>query len=448
MPDRPNILLLFPDQWRWDYVGHVETSAYGRAPIRTPHLDALAARGVRFTQCRSDVPLCVPQRSALNQGKCYARCGTIDNGGPLHLDADNFVRRLRDAGYRTLSCGKSDLHGQAEGYDNGGYHPVMAQLGFTDSIDQRGKFNAARLPIDKPGPYVEYLRQQGLMQLHIDDYQRRGKDTGGQAQLATHPSPLPDEAFTDAFCGRSAIELLDRTPTDQPWFLWVSFPGPHDPHDAPRSAQAIYDGVDFPDPVRGQTDHAGRPIDHAQLRRNYAGNCTLIDDWVGRILEHIEKRGEAERTVVIFASDHGEMLGDHGRWAKSTWHEPSVHVPLIVAGPGIARGQTDDRLVQVIDLAATTLELAGVSPLADADSRSIFGSPRTVCISALRGKEVEKPRKKGPWTMCFDGRWKLVTEGGFPDRLFDLETDPLELNDVIGLHPQEAERLRQLATQV
>ena len=439
MSTRPNLLFLFPDQWRWDWLG-CEDSPFGKVPVRTPNLDALAARGVRFTQCRTNSPVCAPARACLAQGLRYERCGVPSNRENTALDAPNIFKALRDAGYRTMTCGKSDLRKGADVFADDGFPDWVREIGFSAACDQRGKMNGGRPPRDKPGPYMAYLRAQGMMQAHIDDYERRQHE----ATWATSPWPAPfdREHFTDDFCARQALRLLDASPNnadgENPWLLWVNFPGPHDPHDAPRELQQRYDGVTFSDPIEGLTSHRQHhDVDHQQLRRNYAASCEGLDEWVGRIIDAVTQRGELDNTLIVFASDHGEMLGDHGRWAKSIWYEPSVHVPLIVAGPNVKQGAVSEALVELIDVGATLLDAAGVVQLPEADAKSLrpilrgeATTHRDLVHSAL-----------GNWRLVCDGRHKLVRTEGEPDRLFDLEADPAEQHDLAPERPELAHAL-------
>jgi len=425
---QPNFLFLFPDQWRWDWLGCAKSGI----PVRTPHIDALAARGRRFTNCRTNSPLCAPARACLALGQRYHRCGVPENNFDLDPSRRTIFSCLRDAGYRTLTCGKNDLHKKTKWKGVDGWTQLLGRYGFSDAIDQSGKLDCAgNGGRDRGGPhcsYASYLHAECQFDLHAADYQRRH----GEATYSTAawPSPLDRERYTDDFCGRMALRLLDRTPAEGPWMLWVNFPGPHDPFDPPRELQKRYDGVTFPDAVNAESTYGNdKAVDHQQLRRNYAACCEGIDEWVGRIIDAVAQRGELDNTVIIFCSDHGEMLGDHGCWTKKVWYEGSVHVPLVVAGPGITPAPQDDRLVELIDVGATMLDLADVAMPPDADARSILGEPRNVQFSAL-----------GDWRMAFDGRFKLVEQAG-RSHLYDLKSDPGETRYVIGEHDAVAASL-------
>ena len=432
MQNQPNLLFLFPDQWRWDWLGCHDGSVtpYGKVPVRTPNLDALAQRGVRFTQCRTNSPVCASARACLAQGVRYERCGVPSNGYNTPVDSDTIFRRLRDAGCRTACTGKTDLQKQSVHKGLDGWTPAIGQLGFVESANQCGKWAAVASGGERPAdPYMASLHASGWAAAHLADYQRRRSDGKG-GTISAHATPLPRVHYTDDFCGRQALDMLTRWPTQPsgedayPWMLWVNFPGPHEPFDPPAELARRYNGVDFPPPVAVPDD--APPQDHRQLRRNYAAMCEGIDQWVGRLLAAIEARGEIDNTVVLFASDHGEMLGDHGKWGKSVPHEGSVRVPLIAAGPGIPEGETRDDLVELIDIGATMLAAAGLDVPATYDARPLSihgGEPRDRQVSAL-----------GDWRMVCDGRWKLVQREGQPDELYDLEIDPAEVTNVAGEH--------------
>lgn len=432
MHDRPpNLLFLFPDQWRWDWLG-CERSPYGNVPMHTPNIDRLAERGVRFTTCRSNAPLCAPARACLVQGVRYHRCAVSGNDQCTPVDRPNVFKDLQRLGYHTMTCGKSDLFKPDTTPTTSGYLPMMNDLGFTDGIDHRGKGDAikcARAGIDEP--YTVMLRERGLLETHLEDHP--------DAPLArpAYPTPLPRDAYTDDFCGSNALELMTRAPQDKPWCLWVNFPGPHDPFDPPAESLEAYHNVTFPPPV-APTDHPPAHRDASQDRLHYAGACTNIDDWVGRLIQQIERRGELERTIIVFASDHGEMLGDHGCWGKSVWHEGSVRVPLIVAGPGISSRGVSHEPVELIDLAATLVELGGGQTPHSWDSRSLVPLLRQPELGH-RGFAVSQ---LGGWRSIADRRWKLVVEEGAAPKLFDLENDPQELND---LAPQQRELVQRMS---
>ncbi|MEM6334122.1 MAG: sulfatase-like hydrolase/transferase [Planctomycetota bacterium] len=429
---RPNLLFLFPDQWRWDWLGCHDGSGtiYGDAPVRTPTIDALAARGTRYTRCRTNSPLCAPARACLAQGVRYGRCGVIGNGQPTPTDTPNVFRLLRDAGYHTMTCGKSDLFKPDPADNPTGYVPVMEALGFADGIDHRGKgdaVNRARRGVVEP--YTKMLAERGLLDAHLADHPEKA------LQRPARPSALPADAHTDTFAADNALRLLDRAPGDRPWLLWVNFPGPHDPYDPPAEALAGYSMEDFAPPVNykaGAVAFRDWPAD----RLHYAASCSWIDRQIARLLERVAERGEMDDTLVVFASDHGEMLGDHGRWTKAVALEGSVRVPLIVAGPGVGAGEVRDDLVELIDVGASLLTAGGVAVSGEMDARPLSvhgGLPREVQHSAL-----------GDWEMVCDGRFKYARHVGrdSPGSLWDLDADPAETTNRRDDFPDDLARLR------
>jgi arylsulfatase A-like enzyme len=197
---------------------------------------------------------------------------------------------------------------------------------------------------------------------------------------------------------------------------------------------------DVPFPLPHNNDHEDRE-GLLRNRQNYAAMIENIDRQVGRFLQVVAERGELDDTLVVYSSDHGEMLGDHGRWGKSTWHEPSSGIPLVAAGPGVRQGHVSDALVSLHDLAATFLDVAGTEPLPDVDARSLrrllegeTEAHRHFIYSGLFDADGHG------WDMVVEGRHKLVrTEDGL--HLYDLEADPLEDQDLAAARPDLVEHL-------
>ncbi|MCB9383847.1 MAG: sulfatase-like hydrolase/transferase [Bryobacterales bacterium] len=445
-PKRPNLLLLFPDQWRFDWLG-----SNPEVPVRTPNVDALAARGVRFTKAVCASPLCAPSRACLAAGKEYDRCRVPGNAVDFPLDQTTYYQLLRDAGYHVMGCGKFDLHKATEDWGLDGKR-LLADWGFSDGVDNAGKFDAIRSGAKSPkDPYMGYLHQHDLAQVHVDDFKGRG---GMKSYSNTDPTPLPDHAYCDNWIGERGLDLLRNAPADAPWFLQVNFTGPHDPLDATASMLEPWRKVEgFPEANRN-TEFP--PEKHQVMRQNYSAMCANLDAWVGRFLAEVEKRGELDNTLVVFSSDHGEMLGDHNRWKKRLPYQPSVGVPLMAAGPGVQAQPESGALVSVMDLAATFLDYAGVDVPQEMDSRSL----RPVLSGAQTEHREHLRSGLDPWRMVTDGKWKLVRgfdesiEGYYSSRdtpayadmqqftlLFDLDADPLENTNVAGENPEIVQRL-------
>lgn len=419
----PNILLIFPDQWRWDWLGTL-----GQVPVQTPTLDALARRGTLFTQMRVNCPLCAPSRAGLATARRYHRAGVRDNSDELDLKLPNFFRNLRQSGYQVFTTGKSDLHTVSEHFHPSGWHPYLEKIGFTGGCDYAGKWRGINLMrTGRPDAYCAFLGEKDLAEPYFTDMQARHRqrsehDTG---RLSTSPSPLPTHGCTDDFCGQRSLELLQSAATDQPWCMWVNFPGPHEPFDPPEEFQRNFRDFSFPGPVDANEKDGE---DHQGIRRNYAGMISHIDHWIGRLIKTVENRGELENTLIVFVSDHGELLGDHGSWYKQSPYEGSVHVPMIVAGPGIPGGRRSDALVELVDIGPTLLERAGAEALPDADGKSV----NPVLSDPDQAHRPFTVSSCDDWRMLFNGRFKLSEWQDGRVRLWDLDHDPSEVRDLSG----------------
>ena len=429
MSPRPNILFFFPDQQRHDWAGQDPD-----LPLRTPHLDGLRRRGTAFDHAVSPSPLCAPCRAIVATGRDFARSPVQGNGQDLPADYPTVYRALRDAGYHVAGCGKFDLNKgacisrqPAWGLD-GKLH--LDTWGFSDGLNNEGKMDGVNSGRDRAqGPYMDFLEKRGLRRAHVDDFGRRKR-------LSSFSSPLPDDAYCDNWIGQNGLDLLDAAPRDRPWFLQVNFTGPHNPWDVTESMLDTYDAAAFTPPADldgGSTD------EHRAVRRNYAAMIANIDAWLGRYLDYLQKSGQLDNTLVVYSSDHGEMLGDRARWGKSLPFHPSVGVPLVVAGPGVAQGRCT-RPATLLDLPATFLDWAGLDAPPGMDSRSLKnllageGDAHRDCVTAaLDG-----------WSLAYDGRHKLIRGFGDEELLYDVLADPAENDNLAGdpAHARTAARLR------
>jgi arylsulfatase A-like enzyme len=422
--NRPNLLFFLPDQHRPDFVGTNRS-----LPVRTPHFDQLAAQGMQFTHAFTPSPLCAPARACLASGMDYDHCGVEGNQVDYPLAQPTYYAALRRQGYHVAGVGKFDLHKATCDWGLDGSR-LLTDWGFSEGIDNEGKLDAVRSGAERPkGPYMAYLHRRGLADIHVRDLNAR------KSYADTYPTPLPEDAYCDTWVAENGLRLLRDFPADQPWHLVVNFTGPHNPMDVTSAMQQRWQDVDFPPP------HANEQFDaktHRQIRRNYAAMIENIDRHVGRFLRAVEARGEMERTLIVFSSDHGEMLGDHNLWGKKSYYQPSVGVPLVVSGPGVQGGVVSTALVLLHDLAATFLDVAGADPLPNMEARSLLPllageqeTHRPVITSALEN-----------WRMVFDGRYKLVLFDTGLTLLFDRWEDPYEDTNLAEHLPGEVERLR------
>ena len=436
---RPNILLLIPDQHRWDFM---ETTP--GLPVRMPNVEELAARGIRFNQAIVNSPLCAPSRASLASTRNYHRTGVEDNFQDYPLDLPTFYQALRTAGYRTGGVGKFDLHKNTSDWGPDGKR-CLDEWGFSDGVDNEGKWDMVWNCADEPkGPYSGYLHGRDLMAAHVADMETRVPGTDEHRNYGqTAPSPLPEEAYSDNWLTEHGLGTINGFPTDTPWFLQVNFTGPHEPNDVTARMHARWQGVEFPEAHRN-TQH-NRDF-HNRARQNYSAILENIDRQIGRLLEAVAARGELDNTIVVYSSDHGEMLGDNDLWAKTHPNQGSIAVPLVVAGPGVQKGVKSDALVALIDLAGTFVDYAGATLPPGSDALSLRptleGTATTHREHVFSGMTREGTTLD--WDLVWDGRYKLVIHRQADDELFDLDNDPFENDNIIDSAPDVAARLREL----
>ena len=441
--DRPNILLLCTDQQRFDALG-----AYGNPFIDTPHLDALATQGVLFENCYVQSPVCGPSRASLMTGRYMSSHGLYANGVDLPSQQRVFTRDLADAGYDCGLVGKLHLGACA----NGRSEPR------TDDGLRVFRWAHDPYPGSSENAYHRWLRARHP-ELH-----EKALRSGGSGFDA-----IPTTAHYSRWIGQETIDFLrtDRL-ADTPFFFVANFFDPHHGFGAPQEYLDHYPLDEIPPPVttpaeldakppiqaeaskrsyagaaRGYAEYSATEL--AEARRAYFAMVSLVDDEVGRILAALEETGLDQNTIVVFTSDHGEMLGDHQLMLKGPFmYDCAVKVPLIVRWPGVSQpASRRPELAQWVDLAPTFLEAAGL-PIPD----PIQGTSLVPLISGTdvswRDWALCQYRNSGnPYsepvhvTMLRHGRYKLVVHHGAPasarertGELYDLEEDPLELKNL------------------
>lgn len=435
-----NILHILADQLRPDFLG-----CAGAHFVKTPHIDRLAERGIRFTQCFTNAPVCAPARIGLATGLQPSRIGALDNAAYLSSRVPTFYQRLRDYSYRVGCVGKLDL-AKPDPY-NGRYgdRPCAYSWGFTHPEECEGKMHAGTSPTPI-GPYTHYLQERGLLEKFYQDYSVRSK--AQDVAVACADSVLPTDAFEDVYIGRQAAQWVAQIPNDFPWYYFVSFVGPHDPFDPPTEYADRFRSAAMPpaldDTMEGKPSYIRKrcrkmsPEDIAVMRRQYCASIQVVDDGVGTILEALEKRGMSENTIVLFSSDHGEMIGDHGLHTKYVPYEASLGIPLIAAGPGIQAGRVSDALVELIDQNATVCELAGLHPQENIDARSfapvLWGKQDTHRESIVSAD--------GAMRCIRDHRYKFIANHHDIDELYDLREDPNELRNIATVQVVLAKKMR------
>jgi choline-sulfatase len=417
------------DQHRWDALGC--TGGW----VHTPNLDRIAANGVLFRNAYTNAPVCIPARVSLALGRYpHNHKVRINRTYTLEREKPTWMRRIHKAGYATSVFGKTHLH------------PHRGDLRENDDLVRGWGFDHVE---EIAGPRASLVTQFALK----DRWQEAGvyeaykadlKDRFENQAWLVRPSPLPLPLYPDVYVGQQAASYLRAFDRPQPWFCWVSFSGPHEPYDAPEPYASRYDPDAMPPPIprsqatrerpRGRLDRRSgvpfEPGDIARLRAGYAGKVTLIDDQVGDLLRVVEERGEWDRTIVAFVSDHGEMNGDFGLLRKGNFLNPAVRIPFLLRVPGLAEGATTDTVVELMDLGATLAELAGTAAPRRSLARSVVPVLERPSMRHRRGALAEV----GKETMYATRDWKIALNKQLrPYLLFNLRRDPTEQRNLVGL---------------
>lgn len=431
--DRPNILLVTTDQQRFDAAGERAPSA-----LRTPHYGTLCRQGVEFEAAYASSPKCVPSRAELMTGRSvFARADAENTADSyaygLEGQAEMLPTRLGEAGYATAAVGK--MH----------FDPPRARHGFDEMV----------LP-------HEYYDQR-----HRSDGRQPMRHGLGQNEIHPGRSTVPEDETLTAWIAEECVDYVRRRrdPT-VPFFLWCSFSKPHPPLDPPEPYCSMYQNVDLPTPVEGDwTDPLPEVVRrHPWVNRTpqpspetveaaraaYYGLITHVDYSVGRVLAALRETGLLENTLVIYTSDHGCYLGDHGLFNKMYFHDVAARVPMVVRPPT----SWDDRPtgktatpVTLADVLPTVLAAAGGSIPAGCDGRDLLGAARG---DGGREYVMGASATVSPcdYLAITDGRWKYIYYPDGPERqLFDLSADPYETENLTGhemagtLHEELRERL-------
>jgi len=442
---RPHILFFLADQWRADCLG-----CAGHPMVQTPNIDRIASQGVRFTHAFTTSPICVPARMSIANGLYPHNSNMWQNDAQMPLDADTYMNRLRDQGYRTCSIGKNHLYFM-EGQDLYDHTDRYHAIGFDYIEDMPGTWGC----VDTTSIYTDYLAELGLLE-ELRDYLHDLEAKPDEVRrFIAEPLPIPAEAYIDSFIGRRVEKYVDAYEGPEPSMVYVGFQGPHEPWDAPDTYCQRYDPDDVPDPIPELPSGDWLPERSLKYQRwaqyyqpkrrralkevaaRYFGKITQLDESIGLILDAYQRKGWLDNTVVIIAGDHGEMLGDLGRVSKSVCYDSAVRVPLIVRLPdGSAAGTTSGAFVETIDVHGTILEATGCEISNDKDCLSV--------LPLVRG-EQEKIRndvlaEAHVHYMLRTRDWKIVIgRDGLTVQLFDLANDPAEQRNLC-CHPDFAQR--------
>ncbi len=439
--ERPNILFIMTDQQRFDTI-----AALGSKRAITPNLDRLVARGIACTNAYTPCPVCVPSRYSLMSGYDPSKTGWFSNWQDTPNVRANcgpyLAERLTGAGYRTFGFGK--FHTE----------PRDEPLGF-----EVQEYSEELWPTEADfvnDHYVQWLRKQSRAFEHLEQVHGERTDMYYVPQSRAQPAELCSEAWL----ALRTCEEVDRVTDKRPYFGFVSFVQPHPPIAPPIPYNRLFNPDEMPDPVIGdpeinQADDYLGWMNHAvwaenistplarQIRARYYASITFIDDCVGRILDAVERRPDADNTLICFFSDHGDHLGDHGAWQKESFFEASCRVPMLVSWPKRwGGGVTNPDLVSLVDLFGLATCAAGVSEFRDGhDIAGVFDG-QAVSREYLFGT-FGSPGTNKFKAMVRHQEWKYIwLANGGRELLFNLSDDPDETRSLHEQAPEVAAHLR------
>ena len=429
-----SILYLFMDQLRADSLG---------SPVQAPNLTRLMDESLVFGRCISNAPLCVPARAALMTGLLPRTTGVWSNARAADLSCPSHVRNIRNAGFHTAVIGKTHLWRTGPG-PKAGLHAremdhVLEEWGFDERIEVNDPIGTG----SQGCAYTDHLDSIGYLKEHQAYIQAwiRELRSGDPQPWNQVPAPVPEDEDIDSFIGRSAVNWLNEYDHSAPFYLQVQFTGPHDPYDGPQRLRDKYDVEDIDVGWREDLEEAvtrrfgsiwaATDTQIRQWRVNYYANITLIDEWIGRLVETLHSIGVLDQCWIVLCSDHGEMLGDHGRMGKAVFYDSAVRVPCFVRPPkGISRTDIDEPVEQ-IDLTATLLEIAGAEPIPASQGRSLLGylngskpTQKRAVVSELFGTTmVETEEWKLSLNLLNDESNMLINRLDDPDEQLNLARD-------------------------
>lgn len=473
-----HVLFIMCDQLRADYL-----SCYGHPQLHTPHIDALAQRGVRFTRAYVQGSVCGASRMSYYTGRYVSSHGSIWNFVPLSVGQKTLGDHLRPHGVRCALVGKTHVEPDIEGAKRLGMDTTqgLGQLAMEGGFEPYARDDGVWPPGFKVSgnAYCDWLRERGYTGDNPwHDYANSGRGANGeilsgwQMRWADKPAAIQEPHSETPYTTDRAIDFM-REAGDHPWVLHLSYIKPHWPYVAPAPYHDMYGADDIlpvnrseaervnPHPVvAGFQKYTPSQSFSAEGVREavipvYMGLVKQVDDHLGRLMAYLKESGLEKDTLIVFASDHGDYLGDHWLGEKELFHDAVVRVPMIVADPRApadgTRGTASDALVEAVDVVPTILDALGLpQPTQWLEGQSLLplihghqdaqAKDMVVCENSYAFRDdvrlpTGRPVDGCHMTMLRTDRWKFIHYEGLPPQLFDMQADPQELND-LGQDPQ------------
>lgn len=426
LSSQPNIVLIMTDQQRFDTI-----NAMGFDHMITPNLDRLVREGKAFTHCFTAGATCVVARAAMFTGMYAHNTGVYGFNQWAHHRS--WVNDLQDAGYHTVNIGKMHIM------------PFFEKQAFSERIvveNPTTNFAATDGPDDAWGQHLTQHSAERPFDRHRTDPAWYRKHQGVAWEMDEHLHP-------DVFVGDQTLAFIERFDCEKPLFLQIGFTGPHEPYDPLPRHLSLYEGVELPPAVFRDGEFDEKPLQHrlhgefnaitdhestidlssatpkeiARMRRHYYANVTTIDEKIGQIVAALQSKGLLEDTILIFTSDHGEMLGDHRLPYKWLMYEPIVRVPLIVWGVDAEKLPETDDLISQMDIGPTLLELAGCQVADYLEGRVALGKDCTDSAVYAEDNYLTMVRTR-------THKYVHYTFDESQGELYDLQADPNELTNL------------------
>ena len=457
MEKAPNILLITADQWRADYFGYL-----GAEFARTPNIDALAESSSCFLNHYTNAVPCGPSRATLLTGLYPMLHRSIVNGTPLDRNIPTLPILAREAGYDPVLFGYTDTSA-----DPRGLSPDDPRLKTYEGV-MDGFRTGLNLNLEATGSWQALLSDEGL----DAEIWERGPGGDGRA-FDTRQARYTDEQSNTRFLADHVINEIESS--DQPFFIHASFLRPHPPLQAPEPWHEIISPDSVPKPIKRQEDTGSHPIqavfdemmampsyfdpsmdlpamteeDTANARAVYAGLCSEVDLHLGRIFDALKDSGQYDNTLIVFTSDHGEMLGDHGCWGKLHWYDSCWHIPLIIKLPHQSEGKKIEAFTEAVDIMPSLLDFMAQKIPANVHGHSLipFASGKEVALETWRNSVLLEADFRDPVDGFVESRlgldpehcscailrdhdFKYVHFTDLPPVLYDLRKDPQETTNV------------------